>query len=370
MLTLSKPRPKQPRHAASINWANPLGARILSAVFGGRNIVNGKSGVMSGATAFRGDAQGLMTSLDGASYLDLSAAGLFNDETKPVTICYYSKPMAAPTYAGVLRVATIAAPDEFVILRAAAGTGYEFAVGHAIGSVPVFAVPARTDGVAERVVVVASQGMLSATPAHYTVWINRVKYTSNSTVVYTAQPTNGTTYFGWDGPDSKWAGLLDELTIFSGAFSDADAASYFDNPWQILTDIQPRLTVPAPPPSTWLAADVTTAGWTTTETSYRAAIDEATANDATYITSPPLTATAQVYSATFTTPRASGTWTHPTIRAKAISGTGAIRLRYLDAGNASVGVSPWQALTNTLANYSITVTTTATATQIQLEVTQ
>ena len=146
------------------------------------------------------------------------------------------------------------------------------------------------------------------------------------------------------------------------------------NPWQLLIERR----VPGTefgssgtlPPATWLAADVTTAGWTTTETSYHAAIDEAVLNDATYITSPPLTATPQIYSATFTTPRAVGTWTHPSIRAKAISGTGAIRLRYLDAGSASVGVSPWQALTNTLANYSITVTTTSTATQIQLEVTQ
>ena len=146
------------------------------------------------------------------------------------------------------------------------------------------------------------------------------------------------------------------------------------NPWSLLIERR----VPgvefgvsgAAAPATWLAADVTSAGWMTTETSYHAAIDEAVLNDATYITSPPLTATPQIYSATFTTPRAVGTWTHPSIRAKAISGTGAIRLRYLDAGSASVGVSPWQALTNTLANYSITVTTTSTATQIQLEVTQ
>ena len=312
-----------------------------------------------------------MTSLDGASFLDLSAAGLFSDETKPVTICYYSKPMSAPTYAGVLRVALIAAPDEFVILRGAAGTGYDFVVGQAVGTLPIFVVPARTDGVAERVVVVAPLGMASASSAHYMVWINRAKYASSSTIAFTAQPTNGTTYFGWDGADSKWSGLLDELIIFSGAFSDADAASYFDNPWQIFTDIQPRLAPPGVAAlATWLAADVTTAGWTTTETSYHAAIDEAVLNDATYITSPPLTATPQIYSATFTTPRAAGTWTHPSIRAKAISGTGAIRLRYLDAGSASVGVSSWQALTNTLANYSITVTTTSTATQIQLEVTQ
>ena len=313
-----------------------------------------------------------MTSLDGASFLDLSAAGLFSDETKPVTICYYSKPMAAPTYAGVLRVAPLVAANEFVILRGASGTGYDFVVGStAGGSSPTFVVPARTDGVAERIVVAALNGMQSSSPGSYVVWINRVKYASSATVAYTAQPTNGTTYLGWDGPDSKWGGLLDELTFFSGAFSDADTASYFDNPWQMFTDIQPRLAPPGVAAlATWLAADVTTAGWTTTETSYHAAIDEAVLNDATYITSPPLTATPQIYSATFTTPRAVGTWTHPSIRAKAISGTGAIRLRYLDAGSASVGVSSWQALTNTLANYSITVTTTSTATQIQLEVTQ
>ena len=183
-----------------------------------------------------------MTSLDGSSYLDLSAAGIFNDETKPVTICYYSKPVAAPTYAGVLRIAPLAAANEFIILRGASGTGYEFVVGStAGGSPPNMVVPARVDGIAERVVVSAINGMQSSSPGAYVVWINRVKYASSATVSYTAQPTNGTTYLGWDGPDSKWGGLLDELTIFNGAFTDADAARYFDDPWQGITDAKPRI---------------------------------------------------------------------------------------------------------------------------------
>ena len=267
MLTLSKPRPKQPRHAASINRANPLGARILSAIVNGRNIVNGKSGVMSGTTAFRGTSQGLMSSLDGSSYLDLSAVGLYNDETKPVTICYYSKPIAAPTYAGVLRIAPIAAANEFVILRGASGSGYEFVVGStAGGSAPNMVVPARTDNFAERVIVVALNGMQSGTPGAYVVWINRVKYTSSATVSYTAQPTNGTTYLGWDGPDSKWGGLLDELTIFSGAFSDADAANYFNDPWQGFSDVQPRFAAPASTGLTGVVSNASTAASTSTPT--------------------------------------------------------------------------------------------------------
>ena len=290
MLTTSRQRPKQqPRFALSINRANPLGARVLSAFFGGRNIVNGKTAVLSGAKDFRGDPQGLMTSLDGAIYLDLSAAGLFNDETKPVTICYFSKPLAAPTYAGVLRIAPIAAATEFVILRGANGTGYDFTVGSTPGTTPVFAVPARTDGVAERVVVVASLGMASATAAHYSVWINRVKYTSSSTVAFTAQTTNGTSYFGWDGADSKWAGLLDELFIFDGVFSNSDAASYFNDPWQMFNDIRPSLFGPSAATVQILrpASDISAGAWTPSSgVSLFGTINETPFNDATYNTTP------------------------------------------------------------------------------------
>ena len=290
MLTLSRQRLKQqPRIALSINRENPLGARVLSAVFGGRNIVNGKTAVLSGAKDFRGDPQGLMTSLDGSSYLDLSAAGLFNDETKPVTICYFSKPLAAPTYAGVLRVAPIAAANEFVILRGANGTGYDLTVGSAPGTTPVFAVPARTNGVAERVVVVASQGMQSSAFAQYALWINRIRYTSVGNVNYTAQPTNGTSYFGWDGPDSKWAGLLDELFIFDGVFSNSDAASYFNDPWQMFNDIRPTLFGPSAATVQILrpASDISAGAWVPSSgINLFSMVNEAVADDANYITTP------------------------------------------------------------------------------------
>lgn len=279
---------QQPQYPARIDRGNPLGARVLSAFFGGRNVLTEQEAVWSGTRATGEDAQGRMTSLDGASYLDLSAAGLFNDGTRPVTICYFSKPLAAPTYAGVLRIAMAAAGNEFVILRAPLGTGYDFTVGNTSGTTPVFSVPNRTDGVSERVAVVASQGMQSSTFADYSVWINRVKYVSVGTVAYTAQTNSNTSYFGWDGPDSKWAGLLDELVIFDGVFRDSETASYYDNPWQIFSASPRRIWLPGATVKILRpASDISAGAWTpSTGVSLFGTINETPFNDATYNTTP------------------------------------------------------------------------------------
>ena len=290
LLTLPGQTAQQPQYPAPIDRGNALGARVLSAHFQGRNAVTGQGTAFNGTIATGEDVAGRMTSFDGSSYVDLAGSGLFNDETKPVTICYFSKPMAAPTYAGLLRVSPAGATaQEFIILRGANGTGYEFAVGTAVGSVPSFpSVPASTDGVAERVVVVASQGMVSSTAAHYAVWINRVKYTSSSTVAFTAQPTNGTSYFGWDGADSKYAGLLDELVIFDGVLSDSEIASYYDNPWQIFSTPTHRIWLPSATVQILRpASDISEGAWTpSTGVSLFATINETPFNDATYNTTP------------------------------------------------------------------------------------
>jgi hypothetical protein len=111
------------------------------------------------------------------------------------------------------------------------------------------------------------------------------------------------------------------------------------------------------------SSDLALTGWTG---SY-SAIDEVTADDADYITSPDLSAPTP---ATFAldTPLSAGT---NTVRVRArFGGTeGNIQLNLLDNTGTVVGSSASQALTSIFATYSLTVTSSATAFRVQVVVT-
>ena len=112
--------------------------------------------------------------------------------------------------------------------------------------------------------------------------------------------------------------------------------------------------------------DVTTTGWTSTETTLYAAINELAADDADYITSPDVAGTPGSY--TFDLPSmAAGTYTRR-MRMKKTGATGEARLVFLDSGSASVGATAWIALTASWATYEASVTLTGTAVRGRIEV--
>lgn len=113
-------------------------------------------------------------------------------------------------------------------------------------------------------------------------------------------------------------------------------------------------------------ADASAPGWTSTAGTLAAAINEAVADDASYITSPALAATVDPYRFAIG-PIAAGTLTK-TIRAQRTGDVGDLRLVFLDAGGVEVGASEWQAVTPDWAAYTLEVVTTGTATQGEIQV--
>ncbi len=113
-------------------------------------------------------------------------------------------------------------------------------------------------------------------------------------------------------------------------------------------------------------SDVSAPGWTSTAGTLAAAINEAVADDASYITSPALAATVDPYRFAIG-PIAAGTLTK-TIRAQRTGSVGDVRLVLFDAGGLEVGASEWQAVTPDWAAYTLSVTTTGSATQGEIQV--
>lgn len=115
------------------------------------------------------------------------------------------------------------------------------------------------------------------------------------------------------------------------------------------------------------AADVTTAGWVASAgANFSALIDETTADDADYITSPTVSSTPAPIKFTLKYPWAAGT---RRVRFRAIgnAGTPTMRVKLLDATGAQVGVTADQVVTASWAAYDLAVVLSATATHGTIE---
>ena len=224
----------QPQGLPRIDKANRLGGRVRSLVLRGVNLANGKTATWSGTKKFSGRApDGLLTSLDGSSYLDLTNIGLYNPASTGVTLAFVARNGTPASVGGTLRITPSSGGNTFCAIRGTS-TSYRLGAGYAAGgTLPMFAGAAvATSGVAERTVITCANGLTSTTSTDYKVWINGTKYTTSGPIAFAAQ-TAGATYFGWDGADSKFPGTLDELAVFEGALSDAEVAEYFRNPYQM-----------------------------------------------------------------------------------------------------------------------------------------
>ena len=113
------------------------------------------------------------------------------------------------------------------------------------------------------------------------------------------------------------------------------------------------------------SADVSAGGWTATPGGTLAScVDEASADDGDYITSPNASSPA-VLSMTPAMPAGNQTIR---VRAARTGSTGQLRVRLLDGSNVDVGGTDWQALTTTPTTYSLAATTTALANRYRIEV--
>lgn len=234
LIVTRDPQQVQPQGLPGIDRSNRLGGRVRSAVLRGVNLVNGKTATWSGTKTFVGRApDGLVTSLNGSSYLDLGSVGLYAPATAPVTLAFFSRNATPASVGGTLRITPSSGANTFCAIRGT-NASYRLGAGYATGgTLPMHAgAPIAASGVAERTVITCLNGLTSTTATDYEVWINGTKYTTTGPIAFAAQ-TAGATYFGWDGADSKYPGSLDELLVIEGALSDAEVANYFRAPYQI-----------------------------------------------------------------------------------------------------------------------------------------
>jgi len=174
--------------------------------------------------------------------------------------------------------------------------------------------------------------------------------------------------------DVEWAAAmwLDSATAFS--LDDARAAAMYEAgyPYNLFAPPERDIWVPQavdPGSVTFFrpASDVSTTGWTSTEASLAAALNEATPNDASYITSPDIASAPEPATFDLDVPMPAGSYT-ARFRARRTLTAGEARLVLLDAGSGVVGSTSWQVLASAPALYEQVVTLSGTATKFQIEV--
>lgn len=157
------------------------------------------------------------------------------------------------------------------------------------------------------------------------------------------------------------------LLAFGGAGDPGDewAESWVQDPWSYVSPQRRRVPLAAGVTVYRPGSDIAVSGWTpSTGTDLFACIDETTASDADYITSPDLSTNATFG---FTTPVPAGNW-DVNFRARRIGDGASIRIVMLDSGGSSVGASGWQAQSGSFIDYVASVTTTGTADRFRIEV--
>jgi hypothetical protein len=146
-----------------------------------------------------------------------------------------------------------------------------------------------------------------------------------------------------------------------------EIVSFSANPWQLfapLTRNLPALTGTISRPG----SDVTVTGWTFTGASLAASINEPTFSDASYGEAPYSAGSAIT---TLDLSLAPGSYTI-SFRGEylvATAASGQFRFTALDGSNTSLGVSSWQAVTSTVAQYDVPITVAGgTAVRLKIEI--
>lgn len=162
---------------------------------------------------------------------------------------------------------------------------------------------------------------------------------------------------------------LDGFTLmgFASASDPGDdwAKAWVRDPWSLLTP--PTFWLPDPAAVTVYrpGSDISVSGWVpSTGSDLFGCIDESTASDVDYITSPDLSTSATM-GLTASVP--AGNWA-VNVRGRRMGVTGSIRVVLLSSGGAPVGTSSWQPLTAGFADYSFNVTTSGAADRFRIEV--
>jgi hypothetical protein len=197
-------------------------------------------------------------------------------------------------------------------------------------------------------------------------WNGQLWGSASATGGFVMPPTLG--FWGVGAGDSAQGTRYYLGAAWDRVLNSDEAFILGSNPWQIFAPTVRRILVGGGGTISRPGTDVAVSGWTSTAASIAGAINESTYDDASYAEAPFGVAGAVV---TLDLPLAPGNYT-VSFRGEyliAMAGSGQFRFTAMDSSNTNLGVSAWQAVTSSLAQYDIPVTVAGgTATRMKIEI--
>lgn len=190
-----------------------------------RNIANpARNGTLLAGVSRDGSVVGRAPLFDGGanSYIDMGANLIQAGESCTISWIEQVAP-TTPTYGGVCCFFPNGGSQRFLMFRE--GSGYGRLAWRVGGGAMVVSstVPTISSGVglARHFVLRGRNGIESATPSDWDVWVDGALYTQAAGNNLTAQ-TAQLNYWGWDGADSKWLGWQTNQRLWNRALSDGE----------------------------------------------------------------------------------------------------------------------------------------------------
>lgn len=221
----------------------------------------------------------------------------------------------------------------------------------------------------------------AAAPSGPTINTQPTAQTANepatATFTVSATTSGGTLHYQWKRADPG-SGTFSNVGTDSSSYTTGATSAASDHGASYKVDVTDDngttvsdtvvLTVRSTTTVARPSADVSATGWTaSTGSDLFAMIDEASASDADYITSPTITGSTAPATFTLAYPLNTGSWTL-SVRAKTSTGTATLRLYLLNDANTVVGTSGDQTITSSFTTYQLAVTSSGPATRARVEI--
>jgi hypothetical protein len=236
------PWDSQPQEVVGVNGESPYAQNLVTCIplhpqWGMRNLVTGAAVTKTGLTGTVVGPHGLYPNFGASSYCDFDSPAAITSGTQPVTIAWDQYPVATSAYSTVLNWKPAGATYAFVIYQSAAVAGYYFVVGARLsGSLNTAsyetAIGAVTNARLDRYVVVCTGG-INGLRATYKLFRNGVLQTQTGGTALGSNLTTSARIGSLDGGTDVFEGAIGNLCIWNEAFSDAKAAAYDSQRWQL-----------------------------------------------------------------------------------------------------------------------------------------
>ena len=365
-------RYQQPQFGgAQIDWGNPITrGLVFCQASQGPDAARGKAKTITGAVGRGVNKFGQLASFGGGVNESYPAFGPELTNATPATVFWLQEPRAGAAYSTVAQFRPSGSAQPFLIYQSSSDLSYAFVVGQMNGAVPSFGLSTGfpVNNVPVSHAIVTTTNLDSRTVGDWTAYKNGVGYTTATTTSFSGASATQTTIGSMSTGGDPFEGLIGNFCIWNRALSAAEIKSLSDNPWQIFAPQSRQIWVPTAVTITRPSSDILTSGWTGTpdNTNLFNNLDEVTSSDTDYITSPTITGGENTIMGLSST-LATGTW-DVRYRANFVGSSAQVRIHLLDGANTAVGVSGWQTVTSSFADYTAQVTTSGAAVRVKIEV--